>query len=306
MKIVFAGSTANAATTLTHLLKSGFEVVGVITREDAVAGRNRGVVETAVASVAKQYGISLRRVNQIASDEISWLRELGAELGVVVAYGSILSSAALAAPIHGWLNVHYSLLPQLRGAAPVQHALLNGLRETGVTLFRLDEGLDTGDVVAQKAIQISLSDNSESLLSKLTQIGCELLDEVLRKSPEELSKARRQKESTELLLARKLSRADAEISFSKSANQVHNQIRAMNPEPMAFFTYRDRAIRVLISSIGSAQLDCGEFGLLDSTLQVGCGEGSVILEIVQPAGKKPMAGSDWFRGLRVERVSLQC
>lgn len=305
MRIIFAGTPPNAARTLQFLIENSHQVVGVLTKEDAPAGRNRQLLQTPVAEVAKANDIALYKANRVDDDTRAWIKGLNPDLGLIVAFGCILKHDDLVIPNLGWMNLHFSILPEFPGPAPVQHALISGASETGVSLFMLNEGIDSGPIVASRKIGIKPNINSSQLLAELTDVGNELLQEVLEDLPHAISNAKPQPTGASFSVAIKPKRQLARIDFDKSARDVHNLIRAMNPEPTAWFDYENTSVRVLESElIENVELDSGIAKLVDGKLVVGCSEGSVALVIVQPAGKKLMNAPDWFRGLRVENLKL--
>ena len=305
MRIIFAGTPPNAARTLEFLLENSYQVVGVLTREDALVGRQKQVTQTAVAEVALAGGIALYKTNRVDDATRAWLRGLDSDLGLIVAYGCILKQEDLVIPKLGWMNLHYSLLPEFPGPAPVQHALRSGASETGVTLFMLDEGIDSGPIVASRSFAINQDINSSQLLSELTALGNQLVHEVLGDLSSAISAAKSQPSGASFSVAVKPTRQMARINFGKSARDVHNLIRAMNPEPIAWFEYEGTPVRVLRSElVEELEIESGVVKMLDGKLLVGCGEGSVSLLEIQPAGKKPMSAADWYRGLRDENLRL--
>jgi methionyl-tRNA formyltransferase len=305
LRVVFAGTPESAASALKSLIHSGVQIVGVLTREDASVGRTRELRSSAVAATASELGIEVYKANTIDNLARQWLESLSADIGVVVAYGSIFNPETLRIPRLGWLNLHFSLLPELRGAAPVQHAILSGKQETGVSVFRLDEGIDTGPVVSQKKVSIDIFDTSSTLLSRLTTVGSVLLAEILDGGEDLISKARDQEEKGSESIATKPTRDLARLDFTKGANSQFNKVRAMHPEPMAWFSLDESQIRVIQSRVLEARVfDTSVAGIFEKNLVVGCQNGSLVLEIVQPSGKKQMSGADWFRGLRAEKLML--
>lgn len=305
MRILFAGTPTNAASTLDALVSAGFEVVGVLTRNDAKVGRNKSITETPVAVAASKHGIEVQKANFISPDVQSWIEDKNADLGVIVAYGSILKKPTLQSPAKGWINVHYSLLPEFPGAAPVQHAILEGKSVTGVSIFRLDEGIDTGPILASREHEIAPSVTAGELLSELTVIGSDLLVETVSFLDERIANQRQQPKQPSSRVAGKLSRADAKIDFSSPVSSVHNFIRAMNPEPMAWFEIENSPVRVLSTSLSpNLDLTPGELMVREGELLVGCKGGALKLLRVQPAGKNEMSGADWFRGLRQDSIRI--
>ena len=305
MRIIFAGTPANAAKTLEALLEANHEVVGVLTRIDAPTGRSGTLTESNVALVASEHGLPLHKSNLPDSRTSEWLAGLEPDLGIIVAYGSILKRNLLEIPAHGWLNVHYSLLPKYPGASPVQQALLEGDSTTGVTVFQLDEGVDSGPIVAQATVQIAPDASAGSVLEDLTLVGSDLLMDTLENLESRLGVKTTQDRVSKHPLTRKISRAMARIEFGTPASKIVNLVRAMNPEPVAWFEFESQPIRVLESAISEiAGLPVGVASLVDGELLVGSLDVAVVLRTVQPAGKKPMAGADWFRGLRRDSLTL--
>lgn len=297
--ILFAGTTKNAASTLSHLVQSGYNVVGVLTRLDAPVGRKGILTESPVAIAASELGLPTLKANRLSTDTILGIAETGANLGVVVAYGALLPREALEVLQHGWLNLHFSLLPKYRGAAPVQHALLNGEKTTGVTIIKLDEGMDTGPILVREAVDVSASENAGELLARLTDIGNRLLVEALKSdlSPESFLA----QSNVEASLAPKLSRREAQISFKgQSATQVIRLARGLNPEPMAWTLFREQPVRIIrIRESSETGISPGEVRKISSSVFIGCGDGgSVELIELQPAGKKAMNALSWFNGIQ--------
>jgi methionyl-tRNA formyltransferase len=304
LRVVFAGTPENAATTLAELHAAGINIVGVLTRKDAKVGKAKEMSASPVGRMAEQLGLGIRKSNVMDDGTLAWLQELGADLGVVVAYGTVFRADALAAPRLGWVNLHYSLLPELPGPAPVQHALLKGSSTTGVTVFRLDEGIDTGPIVSQLEIGINRGDNAGTLLARLTDAGSKLLQDILRNGEESILSAVAQPNAAASVAAFKPTRSLARLDFNSSAESLHNKVRAMHPEPMAWFEVNGVNVRVLSArAIGDQNPAC-KAQVISKELVVGCQLGSLVLEQVQPAGKNVMSGADWFRGLHLESLEI--
>ena len=305
MKIIFAGTPANAARTLGLLVSSGFNVVGVLTRSDAPKGRNGNTTESPVAETAAFHGIDVFKTNAVSKEALDWMQSKSPDLGVIVAYGSILKNEALGIPSLGWLNVHYSLLPEYPGASPVQNAILDGRTTTGVTVFQLDSGVDTGPILSSQSLEIPQNATGGSLLEELTDLGASLLMDTISNLDQRVAVRRIQPQNSGFVVTRRINRAMARITFSEPCSKVVNLVRAMNPEPVAWFEWDSVAVRVLEAKVSSARsIALGSAQLVDGELVVGCTDGAVVLSVVQPAGKRPMKGSDWFRGLRRESLLL--
>jgi methionyl-tRNA formyltransferase len=310
LKILFAGTPANAATTLKYLLGSPFEVVGVLTRPDALVGRKRILTPSAVAQVAQDAGIPTIKAVRVDADVQQQIASLGADVGVVVAYGALLSQQALDLMPMGWLNLHYSLLPDWRGAAPVQNALLNGDQQTGVTLFKLDVGLDTGPILGQVPTLISPSETFGELLGRLTLLGNTLLSEQLPLVASGLSKPVAQDPKAATRIAAKPTRKASLINWRQPAQVIENQIRAFNPEPIAYTTTDTGDLRILQARvtpdlhIGNGPTP-GHLHFEKNRVFAACG-GASWLELlqVQPAGKNQMLAADWARGAGSKLIKL--
>jgi methionyl-tRNA formyltransferase len=309
LKIVFAGTPANAAQTLRALAASAFEVVAVLTRTDAPVGRKKILTPSPVAEVAVELGIPLIKANRVDEAVRAEIKASGADLGVIVAYGALLDQAALDSLSLGWINLHYSLLPKWRGAAPVQRSIMAGDRETGVTLFQLDKGMDTGPIHLQIPTVIEPFENTAELLPRLTELGITGLAELLPRVASAM--ANPQSQDPELLrtlpTADKLTREDARVNWHRNAVEIENQVRGLNPEPMAWTTLDDEVFRILEAralgatdwqSLAGEEQTVGALKIENARIFVTCGNGSLLeLKQVQPAGKKPMTSTDWARGL---------
>jgi methionyl-tRNA formyltransferase len=304
LRVVFAGTPQNAAETLDRLVNERIQIVGVLTRTDARVGRSGELTPSAVAQKAHELGLETFKTNKIDDKTLEWLKSLKADIGAVVAYGSIFKQPVLDTPRLGWLNLHYSLLPDFPGPAPVQHAILQGQKVTGVTVFRLDTGIDTGPIIARTEHAIDDADTAESLLSELTVIGSRLLVEVLKQDEAKLALARPQEISGIHTSATKPTRELARLNFKSDALIQLNKIRAMNPEPMAWFELNGTIIRVIRARFQDSNSVPSTMRIVEKELVVHCKVGSLVLDLVQPAGKQQMSGADWFRGMRVEKLNL--
>jgi methionyl-tRNA formyltransferase len=298
MRILFAGTPTTAVTVLDGLLASGHEVVAVLTREDSPLGRKKILTASPVADFAAARGIPVIKANKVDSDTLSNVARYKVELAVVVAYGVILRNEALEALPAGWFNLHFSLLPRWRGAAPVQRALQNGDTEAGVTLFKIDDGLDTGPIVATLPTTIHPEENAGELLARLALLGVSLLNSELPSIYSGISLLHEQTGSA--TSAPKTSRDEARIDFNQDAKRISDLIRAMNPEPMAWCHSRGEPIRVLRARNlnGSDGNDIiGHVKLIDDRVIVSCGQGSALELIdVQPASRNSMKARDWLNG----------
>ena len=297
MSILFAGTPETAALSLRELVRAGVPISLVLTRTDAPVGRKKVLTPSPVALVAEELGIPIIRSNDVDTDTIAKLKDANIKFAIVIAYGVILRQPALEAIPKGWFNLHYSLLPKWRGAAPVQRTLLSGEKETGVTLFKIDQGLDTGDVLGTVTTEIQAGENSGDLLVRLSALGVSLLLEELPKIESGLAVFTPQV-SQEASLAPKLSRFEAELDFHRSAVDLENLVRGSNPEPGAWVTAGSLGELKVFNARARVEssLKVGECGLVSGMVLVGCTVGALELIEVQPSGKKRMNAQDWFRG----------
>lgn len=298
MRILFAGTPASAATVLDGLLAAGHEVAVVLSREDSPLGRKKILTASPVAELASIRGLPVIKANKINAETLLEISKHKVDLAVVVAYGVILRDDALDSLPVGWFNLHFSMLPRWRGAAPVQRALQNGDTETGVTLFKIDAGLDAGPVVATVPTTVQPDENAGELLSRLSLLAVSLLNAELPGIYAGTSALAEQ--VGEVTLAPKTSRDEAKIDFENHSKLNSDLIRAMNPEPMAWCSFRGEPMRILRArSIATATMDhaVGHVILLDHRVLVSCGGGTALeLLEVQPASRNAMLAKDWLNG----------
>lgn len=296
LRLVFAGSPSAAVPSLAALLASRHEVAAVVTREDAPLGRRRTLTPTPVATQAEAAGIPVHRTNRLDAETTATLAALEPDLGVIVAYGGLLREPLLSVPRHGWINLHFSLLPNWRGAAPVQHAIIAGERETGVSVFRLVPALDAGPVYAQRSEPVGDAETAGDLLDRLAGIGAEVLVEVVDAIADGTAAAWEQR--GEPSWAGKLEAADGVIDWRASAVAIDRRIRGVTPEPGASTTLVGERFRILeaVPAPDGPVLAPGEVEAVDRRVLVGTGEGLLELMRVTPFGKPPMVAADWLRG----------
>ena len=298
MKIVFMGTPDIAAQCLAAILKEGrHEVCGVFTREDKPVGRKQVLTAPPAKQVALAHGIPVFQPKTLRSGEAAEvLRRLAPQLVVVVAYGRILPPDILALPQYGCVNLHVSLLPKYRGAAPIQWAVLNGDAETGVTVMQMDEGLDTGDILCTRRVPIGPNTTSGELFEQVAGVGAALLCEVLGKI--EQGDVHPQKQDGALAtLAPPLTKEMARFTFAMPAQKLHNHIRGMNPWPVAYFEHDGKKVKVLKAHPAPGAGAPGTV-LAVKPLTVACETGALVLETVVPEGKGPMPGEAWALGRR--------
>lgn len=296
MRLVFAGSPEAAVPSLRTLAGSDHEIVGVITRADSPQGRRRVLTPTPVAVVAQELGIPVLRTNRLDAEAEAWVGELAPDLGVIVAYGGLVREPLLSMPRLGWINLHFSLLPRWRGAAPVQRALMAGDEVTGATVFQLVDELDAGDVYGHLAQDVGADATAGALLSSLAESGAVLLREVV--AALHSGTARAEPQQGDVTLAPKLAIADGLIDFARHRDLVTGHIRGVTPEPGAYAQLDGGRVKLLEISAAPAgvRLEPGVVEVRDDTVLVGTAGDAIELLTVQPAGRKPMPARDWMRG----------
>jgi methionyl-tRNA formyltransferase len=300
--VVFAGTPEVSVTALRAIAASSHELVAVVTRPDAPAGRGRRLVASPVAEYAEEQGVEvLKPVKPRDPAFLARLTEIAPDCCPVVAYGGLLPQAALDIPPHGWINLHFSVLPAWRGAAPVQHAIIAGDDVTGASTFRIVKSLDAGPVYGVLTEPIGPSDTAGDLLGRLAESGAKLLVDTLDGIEAGVLEAREQP-ADGVTIAPKLTVEDAQLDLTAPAQRVDRLVRGCNPAPGAWTTFRGERLKVLAVSLASEiaeQLKPGELRTTKSSVTVGTGSKPLDLVTVQPQGKKPMAAADWARGVRV-------
>ncbi|MET0734900.1 MAG: methionyl-tRNA formyltransferase [Microbacterium sp.] len=301
MRLVFAGTPEPAVPSLRLLAASRHDIVAVVTRRDAPLGRKRVLTPSPVATAATELGLDVIRTDRLDAEATARITELEPELGVIVAYGGLVREPLLSAPAHGWINLHFSLLPRWRGAAPVQHALIAGDDTTGASVFRLVAELDAGDVFAERAMAVPVGATAGDLLAALADTGAELLAEVVEAIAAGTATAKPQ--VGEPTLAPKLADADGRIPWDDPQDAVLGRIRGVTPEPGAHTTLDGARVKILAASAAppdAPRLDPGVLAAHGSTVVIGTATDPVALETVQPAGRGAMRAADWWRGLRID------
>jgi methionyl-tRNA formyltransferase len=303
VRVVFAGTPKVAVPSLRALLASSHEVIAVVTRPEAPAGRGRRVAESPVAATARAEGLEVLTPGRPGEPEfVERLVELAPDCCPVVAYGALVPQRLLDVPKHGWVNLHFSLLPAWRGAAPVQRAIMAGDPVTGATTFRLEAGLDTGPVYGLMTEAVRPDDTSGALLDRLAEAGAGLLIATLDGIADGSLQARPQPEDG-VSLAPKVEVADARIDWRAPAAHVDRLVRGCTPAPGAWTTYAGSRLKVapvrLTDAGDGERLEPGELDVGRREVRVGTATRPVVLSSVQPAGKKPMPAPDWARGVRV-------
>src|SRR3954453_8532606 len=301
MRVVFAGTPEVALPSLAAVADSAHELVGVVTRPDAPSGRGRRLTPSPVGEAGEALGVPVLKPGHPREPEFQdALRALAPEACLVVAYGALLPQSALDIPPHGWVNLHFSLLPAWRGAAPVQHAIWAGDDVTGATTFRIVKELDAGPTYGLMTETIRPTDTAGDLLARLAEGGAELLVRTLHGIDDGTLEAREQ--PTEgVSFAPKVSVEDARVDWTRPAAAIDRQIRGCTPAPGAWTTYDGERMKlgpVTVAADGP-ELTPGELEVTKHAVLVGTGSQPVRLGEVKASGRKQMAAADWARGVRI-------
>ncbi|MFJ4038788.1 methionyl-tRNA formyltransferase [Microbacterium sp. NPDC090007] len=303
MRLVFAGTPAVAVPSLRHLAAGRHEIAAVVTRGDAPLGRKRVLTPSPVAQAGEELGIPVVKTDRLDAEATARIAELEPALGVIVAYGGLVREPLLSTPTHGWINLHFSLLPKWRGAAPVQRALIAGDTVTGASVFQLVAALDAGDVFAEERYEIPAGATSTEVLEALADLGAPLLARVVDAIADGTARATPQ--SGEPTLAPKLTLDDGALDLTRDAASLLHRIAGVTPEPGAHTTFDGARFKVLRASASEAPpVPPGRVVAFGRDVVVGTGTTPLRLESVQPAGKAAMSAGDWFRGLRTDEPEL--
>ncbi|WP_299024866.1 methionyl-tRNA formyltransferase [uncultured Thermanaerothrix sp.] len=298
LRVVFMGSPDFALPALRELA-AHYSVVGVVTQPDRPAGRGQKLTPPPVKVLAQSLGLPIIQPERLRQPEaLAQLQAWQPDLIVVAAFGQILRQDVLDLPPYGCINVHASLLPRWRGAAPIQAALLHGDVETGVTIMKMDAGVDTGPILSQRREPIREDDNAGTLSQRLAELGAQLLIETL---PEYIAGRLVPQPQDERLAtyAPMLKKEDGRLDCQQPAEVLVRKVRAFTPWPGAFLEFRGAPLKVLRAhKVDITALQPGQRGILDNCPAIGTVAGSLVLDEVQPAGKRPMAGADFLRGAR--------
>lgn len=304
MRIMFMGTPEISAICLKRLLADGREVCAVVTREDKPRGRGNVMTPTETKTLALERNIPVYTPKTLRDEEfLSLLENINPDIIVVVAYGKILPSEVINYPKFGCVNLHVSLLPKYRGAAPMQRAIMEGESETGVTVMYMDEGLDTGDIIAVSKLKIEDDDNFESIHDKSADIGSVLLSETVGKI-EEGNITRTKQDDSLATYASKVEKADCKLDFTLSAKKLDFIIRGVTPMPGAFAYLNGKMLKINKAKPISAKGAPGEVVALDGagegSITVACGEGALLITRVIPEGKGKMSAGDFVRGRKIQ------
>lgn len=295
-RIVFMGSPEFALPSL-HLLAQHYQVVGVVTQPDRASGRGRELKSPPVKVLAQELNLPIIQPEKL-KEATGQIERWNPDVIVVAAFGQILKKEILDLPKFGCINIHASLLPRWRGAAPINAAILAGDEETGVTIMQMDTGLDTGDMLTKRSIRLKPDDTAGSVFQTLSTLGAELLIETLPQIFEGNITPQPQPEEG-ATYAPMLKKEDGKLNFNHSVYEIERRVRAMNPWPSAWFEWNGNLLKVMRVSVSETKV--GEVGnrfTVDGKAAVACADGTIILEEVQPAGKKVMPGKSFMSGVR--------
>jgi methionyl-tRNA formyltransferase len=297
MRVLFAGTPSVAVPSLDALVQAGFDVVAVLTRPDAPVGRKRVLTPSPVAQRAAELGIDVIHAAKVDSDVTARIAAFTPDVAAIVAYGGLIPPAALDVPPHGWINLHFSLLPAWRGAAPVQRAVIAGDDVTGAVTFQLEAGLDTGPVFGTLTESVGPEDTAGALLERLSHSGAVLLAQTL--SAVDAGQTAPQPQHGDVSLAPKLTLEDGRIDWHQPALAIGRRARGVTPEPGAWTTLDGHRVKLEPVRLRPDVTDLNPGALILSGKSVLAGTGSHAVELtrIQPAGKKMMAAADWARGM---------
>ena len=303
MKIMFMGTPEISAICLKKLIEDGHNISAVVTREDKPRGRGNVMTPTPTKALALENSIPVYEPKTLKDEAFAAiLSEVNPELIVVVAFGKILPKEVLEYPKHGCINLHVSLLPKYRGAAPMQRAIMNGESETGVTVMQMDVGLDTGDIISVEKFPIGAEDNFEDIHDRSALVGGELLSKTIR-DIESGAAVRVKQNDDEATYAAKIEKSDARIDFTKSAKELDFIIRGVTPIPGAFAYLNGKMLKIVKAAPIAKKGSVGEVvdvnGVGQGSFTVACGEGALLVTSVIPEGKGKMSAGDFIRGRKI-------
>jgi methionyl-tRNA formyltransferase len=297
MKVIFFGTPEISIPFLKMLIEdNNIKVVAAVTMPDKPVGRKREVTKTPVKIIAEENEIEVLQPEQIDDDFAGILKKYNADFNVVISYGQILPTSVLSVPKYGSLNVHFSLLPKYRGASPVQTALLNGDKETGISIIKMSEKLDQGDIYIIKKVEIDENETSEALLKRLAELGAIMIPSALRDIADDILTPIPQNNEN-ASYCHKITKKDAEIDPNNgTAEEIYNKYRAFQPWPGIFMIYKEKRFKLINIEKTNKPAIAGELIASDSELILGTVNGSLKINLIQPEGKKPMTDKDFING----------
>lgn len=304
MRVVFMGTPDFAVGTLEELIKAGHEVIGVVTQPDKPKGRGKTLMPTPVKEVALKYQIPVYQPKKVREKEFTEaLRNLSPDVIVVAAFGQIITKEILEIPRFGCINVHASLLPAYRGAAPIQWAVINGEKESGVTIMQMDEGLDTGDMIDKVVVPLAQDETGGSLFDKLSQAGARLCVKVLKDLEEGKAVREKQPEESTTPYASMISKKMGEINWSQPAGSIEQLIRGLDPWPSAYTKLQGKTLKLWKARVVEEKQEKGQPGEVvqveKEAFFVQTGEGILKIEELQMEGKKRMDTGAFLRGFQL-------
>jgi methionyl-tRNA formyltransferase len=306
MRIIFMGTPEFAAPAIDSLIAAGHEIAAVFSQPDKPKGRGYAMTPPPVKVRAMEHGIPVYQPQSMRDGEaLKIFNEIKPDVGVVIAYGKILPQEILDAPVYGCINVHASLLPKYRGAAPIQWSVIDGESKTGVTTMQMDAGLDTGDMLMKSETEILPDETAGELHDRLSAMGAELIVRTLDALANGVLKPEKQDDS-QTCYAKMLTKELCAVDWHKSAIEIHNQIRGLSPWPVATAVLEGRKLKLhrsAVSDMDSVEAACGEIISTDP-LTVKCGIGAIELLEIQAEGKKRMLSGDYLRGHRIEKGTV--
>lgn len=288
---------------LKKLVESQNKISAVYTQPPKKSGRGLKMNKSVIHQFALQNNLCVRTPTKLEKQtEIDFLKKSNPDLGIVVSYGLIIPTEILEIPRFGFLNIHPSLLPRWRGAAPIQRAIMNGDEKTGVNIMKLDDGLDTGDICKKIEIEIKTTDNNESLSLKLSKLGAEILMQAVIELQDGNLNFTRQ-DNRNITYAKKIDKKETELDFNCAAKEIHNKIRGLSPHPGAWFKYIDESnnfrVRIIQAEILEGHGKPGE--VIDDELSIACGVNAIKPILIQKEGKKPMHIKDFLLGTKIPK-----
>ena len=299
MKIIYLGTPDFAVEPLKSIHNSNHQILAVVTQPDKPFGRKAVITPCAVKTTAQNLGLKTLSYDKIRLEGVEDLKNLNPDIMVTCAFGQILSKEILDIAKYGVINIHASLLPKYRGSAPIQYSIINGDKTTGVTIMQTDVGVDTGDILIQKEIEISPSETAGELFERLSSLGAEIIVSALDKIEKGEIHKIKQDESLATHV-KMLSKSDGLIDFSLSALKIKNLIRGLNPWPIAYTHYGDKTLKVYKAEVVNQKGDIGKVLSNQNELVIGCGENSISLLEVQLEGSKKMPIKDFLLGHKIE------
>ena len=299
MRIVYLGTPDFAVKPLESLVKNGAEIVAVVTNKDKPVGRKQVLTPPPVKQFALEHNIPVLQYNKIREEGVEDLKNLQPDLMITCAFGQILSQEILDIAKYGVINIHASILPAYRGASPIHYAILNGEKQTGITIMKTDIGIDTGDIILQKSIDIAYEETCGELFDRLSLLGATCIIEALSLIENDKATFIKQDEN-KATFTKIIKKEYAKINWEDSAESIYNKIRAFNPAPVAFCSFLGEPFKIYQAKVCDLQGKVGEILKADNELIIACGEKALSLLKVQKAGGKPMLIQDFLRGSKLQ------